>query len=76
MKNILLISTALLVSACSTPQPRQIPLPQCNQPIPVDAQIWNDLELMRDTLSHNSLVYQECIERYKQRIEAFNETSD
>ena len=72
LRRAIFLTTCLILTSCSTPQPREIPLPVCNQPIPVDAEIWNDLDLMRDTMSHNDLVYQECIERYKQMIIAFS----
>lgn len=58
----------ILGTACSTPH-ANIGQPVCKQPIPVTAEIWQDLELMRETLSDNSLIYQECISRLRSRID-------
>lgn len=70
----LAICAILIFSGCSTPQPREIPLPQCEQPQPIDQEIWNNLSLLRDVTSNNALIYQECIKKYRSRIELFNET--
>lgn len=69
-----IILLTLIFSGCCTQQPVEIPLPNCDQPVPVDGQVWNDLDLMRETMSANALIYQECLQRYKQRIVNFNES--
>ena len=71
-----IIFAILIVSSgcCSTP-PAQIPLPECRQPIPVTGEIWNDLGMVREVLSENSLIYQECLEKYRARVTEFNEQS-
>ena len=68
------ILLSLIFSGCCTQQPAEIPLPNCDQPVPVDGQVWNDLDLMRETMSMNALLYQECLQRNKQRIVNFNES--
>ena len=73
-KAAIFLTILATLTGCSTPQPRQIPLPVCGQPIPITAEIWNDLQQMREVMSGNALIYQECITRYRERIEAFNET--
>lgn len=68
MKVIYLSIFAILVSSCSTTDAR-IGLPNCEQPIAVTAQIWQDIGLLRETMSHNQLVDETCIERLRGRIE-------
>lgn len=53
---------------CATTDAR-IGLPTCERPIPITAQIWNDLTLMRETMNHNQLVDAECIAKLRARIE-------
>lgn len=68
MKSLLIFVT-LAISACaSTPVEPPIGLPVCQRPIAVDGQIWNDLQLLRETMSHNTLVDSECIEKLRDRI--------
>ena len=63
-------SLAVVSGCCSAPiiEP-PIGLPICDGLIPVDEQIWNDLQLMRETMSNNQLVDGECIEKLRDRIE-------
>ena len=71
-----LITTVFLttfVSGCCT-TPINIPHPVCDEIIPVNEAIWASLDQMREVMSDNSLAYQECIAKYKQRINLFNET--
>ena len=62
--SLLLVS----LSGCATPD-ANIGQPVCDQPIPVTSEIWNDLELMREVMSDNNLVYEECISRLRARID-------
>lgn len=64
----------LILTSCSSPQPREIPIPSCDQPIPITEEIWNDLDLVREVMSDNALIYQECIQKYRSRIELFNDS--
>lgn len=59
------------ISGCCTAPVQEPPigLPICERPIAVDAQIWNDLQLLRETMSNNQLVDQQCIEKLRDRIE-------
>ena len=66
MRNLLLLLT-LFMAGCATTDAR-IGQPVCDQPIPVDVEIWNDLGKMRETMSHNQLAYEECIEKLRTRI--------
>ena len=67
MMKYLSICAILAISGCATTDAR-IGLPNCEQPIAITAQIWNDLDLMRKTMSHNQLVDEQCIERLRARI--------
>lgn len=64
-------SLLLLLTGCCSVQP-VIPPPNCDQPIPVTQEIWDDILLLRENYSENALIYQQCIQRYKARIEALN----
>lgn len=69
MKAIYLSIFAILVSSCATTQHIPIGFPACEVPIPVTAEIWNDLDKLRETMSHNQLVDEKCIELLRKRIE-------
>ena len=64
------ISFLLLVflSACASSPHIPIGLPSCDTPIPVTIEIWNDLDRLRETMSHNQLVDEECVEKLRARI--------
>ena len=68
MRAIFLTIFATLVTSCATPH-IPIGLPTCKTPIPVTSQIWNDIDLLRETMSHNQLVDRECIEKLRERIQ-------
>ena len=70
-----LVICAIAVSGCCSTQPMTIPVPNCQTPPNITPEVWNDLDLLREALSRDSLIYEECIELYKSRIEAFNEAS-
>ena len=72
MRLQIIVFLIIFVSGCCA-QLANIPHPVCEQAIPVNEEIWNDLAAMRELMSENSLSYQQCIERYRMRIEAFNE---
>lgn len=58
-----------IYGCCSAPiiEP-PIGLPICDGLIPVTDQIWNDLQLMRETMSNNQLIDGECIDKLTDRI--------
>ena len=62
-------SLVVVSGCCSAPiiEP-PIGLPICDGLIPVTDQIWNDLQLMRETMSNNQLVDGECIDKLTDRI--------
>ena len=86
MKIAFLITLLVLVSSCATYPDAKIGLPDCEVPIPVTDQIWggniddmtieqakNHLGLMREAMSHNSLVDSMCIEKLRGRITLHDE---
>ena len=62
------IFVILGISGCSTPGHIKIGLPNCDKPVPVSETIWNDLDLLRETMSLNQLVDAECVELLRSRI--------
>ena len=68
---IIAFLTIFVSGCCITPV--NIPHPVCDDIIPVDEDIWNNLDEMREVMSDNALSYQECIQKYKARIDLFNE---
>ena len=64
-----ILTAAMLVTSCATTQHIPIGLPTCEAPIPVTEEIWNDLDKLRETMSHNQLVDEKCIELLRKRIE-------
>lgn len=76
MKVIYLSIFAILATSCASTPHIPIGLPTCDRPDPVDAQIWNDLQLLRETMSHNQLVDQECIELLRERIRLHDESAN
>lgn len=88
LSRAIFLATCLILTSCSTTQPREIPLPLCDQPTPITSEIWgiphidemtedeakDHLTLMREAMSVNAGIYQECLRKYRERIEAFNES--
>ncbi len=74
MKLFLITFAILSVSCASTPVEPPIGQPFCDDPIAVDAQIWNDLGLLREVISFNSLIDGECIEKLRARIKLHDES--
>jgi len=68
------IFVILGISGCSTPHIK-IGLPNCDKPVPVSETIWNDLDLLRETMSYNQLVDAECVELLRSRIRLHDEDS-
>jgi len=68
MVKFLSICGSLALSACASSPHIPIGLPSCDTPIPVTAEIWNDLDLLRETMSHNQLIDEECVEKLRARI--------
>jgi hypothetical protein len=74
MMRSLSICAILAVSGCaSTPVEPPIGFPVCEPPIRVNEQIWNDLGLLREVITFNSLKDGECILKLKARIKAHDE---
>lgn len=69
----IIFSAFLTVACCATPVDTSIGVPDCVMPQNITEQVWNDLELMRDTLSSDSLLYEECIDRLEGRIRLHDE---
>ena len=70
-----IICASLIVSGCaSVPVEPEIGQPFCDGPIAVDDQIWNDLGLLREVISFNSLIDGECIEKLRARIKLHDES--
>ncbi|KKL77714.1 hypothetical protein LCGC14_2032140 [marine sediment metagenome] len=65
-----LVFTLFLCVSCASniPVEPEIGQPFCDDPIAVDGQIWNDLGLLREVISFNSLIDGECIEKLRKRI--------
>ena len=74
MKLFLITFAILSVSCASTPVEPPIGQPFCDGPIAVDDQIWNDLGLLREVISFNSLIDGECIEKLRGRIRLHDES--
>ena len=73
MIKFLKICAILGISGCCTvPQPRTIGLPFCERPTVISAEIWNDLNLMRNTMERNQRVDAECISLLRNRITTFD----
>ena len=70
----IMLSILGMYGCCSAPivEP-PIGMPICERPIAVDSQIWNDLGLLRETMSNNQLVDAQCIEKLRDRIERHDE---
>ena len=70
----IMLSILGMYGCCSAPivEP-PIGQPICVQPEPMTAQVWNDLALLRQIDSDNSLAYQTCIEKLRDRIERHDE---
>ena len=64
-----IILASLVISSCATTQHIPIGTPTCDAPIPVTQEIWNDLDKLRETMSHNQLADEECVEKLRKRIE-------
>ena len=75
MTRYLSIYAILILSGCCSTPPSKIGQPSCDQPIPMTGQIWNDLALLRDVDSKNAIIYQECIDKLRSRIERFDNSS-
>lgn len=75
MKYLSICATLAAVSGCCSTAPyTTIPEPTCDVPFPVTQEVWNDLRKLREVMSHNALVDQDCIERYRERIRIHNES--
>lgn len=70
-KTALFLSTCVIASGCSS-TPQTIPLPSCDTPPAITEEVWNDLDKLRAALSRDALIYEDCISKYRARIEAFN----
>jgi hypothetical protein len=71
----LVIFAILGINGCATSPHIPIGLPNCARPLAVDDEIWNDMLLLREVFSYNSLVDQECIEKLRNRISLHDENS-
>lgn len=69
MKAISLTILLILVSSCASTPHTKIGIPQCDALIPVTMEVWNDLDLLREAISHNQLADEECITKLRSRIE-------
>lgn len=69
------LSICVIVSGCCSIPPAEISIPDCDYPPAITESVWNDLGLMREALSRDALIYEACIQKYRGRIEAFNEDS-
>ena len=76
MKEISLSIFAVLATSCTSTPHTPIGLPECRALIPVTEQIWSDLDLLRETMSHNQLADHECIEKLRGRIRLHDEAAD
>ena len=63
----------IVSGCCSVPVEPPIGLPPCPAPQNITEEIWNDLDLMRDALSNDALLYEECIDRLEGRIRLHDE---
>jgi len=87
MVKYLSIFVILALSGCATPDAR-IGQPFCDQPIPVNAEIWGPSRIgeaedipvlratvinLRETMSSNQLTYEHCIDRLRERIRLHDE---
>ena len=70
-----LIVTTLIIAGCASNNHIPIGMPVCFPLIPITDQIWNDLDLLREVVSHNQLVDHECIEKLRARIRLHDENS-
>lgn len=66
------LSIFVIAAGCSN-TPSKIPLPSCDTPPAITDEVWNDIDQLRAALSRDALIYEDCISKYRARIEAFNE---
>jgi hypothetical protein len=68
-----IILLTLAITSCSSYEHARIGQPSCDNLIPVTQQIWDDLNLLREAMSHNQLAYEECVEKLRSRIRLHDE---
>ena len=64
----LLVSSCAFLVSCATTDHIKIGEPDCDRPMPVNEEVWNDIILLREAMSHNQLVDEKCIELLRNRI--------
>lgn len=71
---ICVIVGSVYYAGCTT-QPVEPPigLPPCESPANITEEVWNNLELLRDAISTDALLYEECIDRLEGRIRLHDE---